>query len=148
MERLSIDFKGPLPSASKNKSLLTVIDEYSRFPFAFPCGNMESQTVISCLMQIFNLFGACGYIHSDRCKSFLSREFVSFMHKLRIPTSKTSVYHPASNGQCEKYNDVIWSGVKLALKEQNLPITKWVCVTASPSLCALTALHDDEHHTA
>ena len=29
MERLSIDFKGPLPSSSKNKYLLTVIDEYS-----------------------------------------------------------------------------------------------------------------------
>ena len=76
-------------------------------------------------MQIFNLFRACGYIHSDKVKSFLSREFVSFMHKLRIPTNKTSVYHPPSNGQCEKYNDVIWSDVKLALKEQNLSITKW-----------------------
>ena len=54
MERLSIDFKGPLPSSSKNKYLLTVIDEYSRFPFAFPCNNMESQTVISCLMQIIS----------------------------------------------------------------------------------------------
>ena len=133
---------------AKIKYLLTVIDEYSRFSFAFPCGNMEPKTVISCLMRIFNLFRACGYIHSDSGKSFLSREFVPFMHKLRILTSNTSVYHPASNGQCEKYNDVIWSGVKLALKKQNLPITKWVCVTASPSLCALTALHDDKHHTA
>ena len=128
MERLSIDFKGPLPSASKNKYLLTVIDEFSRYPFAFPCGNMESQTVISCLMQIFNLFGACAYIHSDRGKSFLSKEFVSYMNNLRIPTSKTSVYNPTSNGQCEKYNDIIWSGVKLALKERNLPILKWEVV--------------------
>ena len=103
MERLSIDFKGPLPSSSKNKYILTVVDEFSRFPFAFPCSNMESRTVISCLMQIFHLFGACGYIHSDRGKSFISQEFVSFMHNLRIPTSKTSVYNPASNGQCEKY---------------------------------------------
>ena len=76
-------------------------------------------------MQVFNLFGACGYIHSDRSKSFLSREFMHFMHKLRIPTSNTSVYHPASNSQCEKYNDIIWSGAKLDFKEQNLPITKW-----------------------
>ena len=61
MECLSIDFKGPLPSSSKNKYILTVVDEFSRFPFAFPCSNMESRTVISCLMQIFHLFGACGY---------------------------------------------------------------------------------------
>ncbi|XP_047137392.1 uncharacterized protein LOC124813900 [Hydra vulgaris] len=35
MDRLSIDFKGPLPSNSRNKYLFTVIDEYSRYPFAF-----------------------------------------------------------------------------------------------------------------
>ena len=71
MEHLSIDFKGPLPSSSKNKYLLTVIDEYSCFPFAFACSNIESQTVINCLQQIFYLFGAPGYVHSDRGKSFV-----------------------------------------------------------------------------
>ena len=29
MERLSIDFKGPIPSVTSNKYLLVVIDEYS-----------------------------------------------------------------------------------------------------------------------
>ena len=55
MKRLSIDFKGSLPSSSKNKYLLTVLDEYSRFPFAFACSNIKShksQTVINCLQQI------------------------------------------------------------------------------------------------
>ena len=84
MERLSIDFKGPLPFSSKNKYLLTVVDEYSRFPFAFACSNIESQTVINCLQQIFYLFGAPG-MHSDRGKSFASNEIVSFLHSLRIP---------------------------------------------------------------
>ena len=35
-ERLNIDFKGPLPSTSRTKYMLTVVDEFSRFPFAFP----------------------------------------------------------------------------------------------------------------
>ena len=51
------------------------------------------------------------------------------MHNLQIPTSKTLVYNPASNGQIEKYNDIIWSGVKLALKDQNLLISKWEAVS-------------------
>ena len=34
------------------------------------------------------------------------------------------MYNPHGNGQCEKYNDVIWSGVKLALKSQNWPLSK------------------------
>ena len=94
----------------------------------FACSNLESKTVISCLMQIFYLFGACSYIHSDRGKSFMSSEFVSHMHSLRIATSRTSVYNPMSNGQCEKYNDIIWTGIKVALKTLNLPISKWEVV--------------------
>ena len=35
-QRMSIDFKGPLPASKNgNKYLLTIIDEYSRFPFAY-----------------------------------------------------------------------------------------------------------------
>ena len=48
-ERLNIDFKGPLPSVSNNRYILTVIDEYSRFPFAFPCSDMTPNTIIQCL---------------------------------------------------------------------------------------------------
>ena len=66
MERLNIDFNGPLPSATQNKYFLTIIDEYSRFPFVFPCPNISSQTVIKCLNQLFSLCGTPGYIHSDR----------------------------------------------------------------------------------
>jgi len=65
-ERLNLDFKGPLPSASSNKYFLTVVDEYSRFPFAFPCSDMTAKTVIQCLTQLFSIFGMCSYIHSDR----------------------------------------------------------------------------------
>ena len=48
-----------------------------------------------------------------------------FLHSLRIPTSKTSVYNPRSNSQCEKYNDILWKGVQLYLKFRGLPISQW-----------------------
>ena len=78
MKRLSINFKGPLPSTSKNKYLLTVVDEYSRFPFAFACSYTESQTVSNCLQQILCLLGTPAYVHSDLGKSFISSEVISF----------------------------------------------------------------------
>ena len=128
MERLSVDFKGPLPSRSKHKYVLTVVDEYSRYPFSFPCSNVNAKTVIACSSQIFTLFGACGYVHSDRAKTFLSNELVSYLHSMRRATSNTSAYNPRGNGQCEKYNDIIWSAVQLALKTRNLPISEWESV--------------------
>lgn len=33
----SIDFKGPLPSINRNRYFLSIINEYSRFHFVFPC---------------------------------------------------------------------------------------------------------------
>ena len=43
MERISMDFKGLLPS--RNHYLLTIVNEYSRFPFVFPCPNMTAETL-------------------------------------------------------------------------------------------------------
>ena len=118
-ERLSLDFKGPLSSSSKNKYIFMVIDEFSRFPFAFPCANMESKTVIQCLTQHFSLFGMCSCIHSDNAASFTSREFLDFLHKFGTSVSRTSVYNPRGNGQTERYNGIVWSVVTAALKSQD-----------------------------
>ena len=103
MERSSLDFMGPLPSRSKHKYILTVVDEYSRYPFAFPCANVDLKSVIDCLSQIFTLFGACGYVHSDRAKAFMSNELLWYLYSMRMATSRTSSYNPKGNGQCEKY---------------------------------------------
>jgi hypothetical protein len=74
-ERLSIDFKGPLPTtSSNNRYILTIVDEYTRFPFAFPCRDMSSSTVIKCLTNLFSIFGMPAYIHSDRGRSFMATD--------------------------------------------------------------------------
>ena len=124
-ERLNLDFKGPLPSSSPHKYMLTVIDEFSRFPFAFPCNNVNTTTVISCLNQLFALFGMPAYIHSDRGPSFMSAELRRYLHEKGIASSRTTPYNPQGNGQCERYNGIIWRTVVLALKSKNLPTTLW-----------------------
>ena len=101
------------------------MDEYSRFPFAFPYRNMETRTVIRCLNELFTTFGLPSYIHSDRGKCFTSQEFISYLNKRGVSTSYTSVYNPQGNGQCERYNAIIWTAVKLSLKTRNLPIEQW-----------------------
>ena len=105
MERLSIDFKGPLKSTSRNTYMLTVVDEYSRFPF--PCPNTLSSTVIRCPDQLFTLCGTPSYIHSDLGTSFRSQEIKHYLTQKGIATSKSTPYHPIGNGPCERYNGKI-----------------------------------------
>ncbi|XP_065678454.1 uncharacterized protein LOC136093395 [Hydra vulgaris] len=94
MDRLSIDLKGPLPSNSRNKYLFTVIDEYSRYSFAFPCPDISLTTVVNCLDQIFSFCGFPTYIHSDRGSSFISNELKSYLTQKGIATSNSTPYHP------------------------------------------------------
>ncbi|GAB1598560.1 hypothetical protein Ahia01_000133100, partial [Argonauta hians] len=128
MERLSMDFKGPLPSSSKNRYMLVVIDEYSRFPFAFACPNMTTGVVIKCLNQLFAIFGMPSYIHTDRGTSFVSKELRDYLTDLGIATSRTTPYNPQGNGQCERYNGIVWKHVQLALDSRNLPEAQWETV--------------------
>ena len=128
VERLSLDFKGPLPSLTKNHYTLTVVDEYSRFPFAFPCRSTDAETVISCLNQLFTLLGMPAYVHSDRGPAFVSHDLISYLHQRGIGCSNTSIYNPRGNGQCERYNGIIWSSVKLAVKSRKLHISQWELV--------------------
>ena len=115
-ERLNIDFKGPLPSSSKNRYMFTIVDEFSRFPFVFPCQDINSSTVIKCLCQLFAIFGMPSYVHSDRGSSLISEELKQFFNGRGTATSRTSRCNPQGNGQCERYNGIVWKAVTLALK--------------------------------
>ena len=84
-ERIAVDFKGPVKG--KRPYLLVVIDEFSRFPFAFPCRDVSARTVIECLTQ-FCLFGMPGYVHSNRGSAFMSAELQKFLVSRNVATSR------------------------------------------------------------
>ncbi|XP_059832284.1 uncharacterized protein LOC132397469, partial [Hypanus sabinus] len=107
-ERLSVDFKGPLPSTDRNVYFLSVIDEFSRFPFAIPCPDTTATSVIKALRQLFTLFGYPCYIHSDRGSSFMSEELRQYLLARGIATSRTTSYNPRGNGQVERENATVW----------------------------------------
>ncbi|XP_072373331.1 uncharacterized protein [Scyliorhinus torazame] len=124
-ERLSLDFKGPLPSTDRNAYFLNVVDEYSRFPFAIPCSDMTAATVIKALNSIFTLFGYPAYVHSDRGSSFMSDKLRQFLLSKGIASSRTTSYNPRGNGQVKRENGTVWKAVLLALWSRDLPVSRW-----------------------
>ena len=127
-ERLSIDFKGAVPTTNQNRYLLTIVDEYSRFVWAYPCKDMTAATAISKLGDLFSIFGLTGYVHSDNGPAFISKEYTDWLLSLGIPYSNSAVYNPKGNGQVERYNGVVWKGVELALHSKNLEQKYWQSV--------------------
>ena len=71
------------------------------------------------------MFGMPAYIHSDRDTAFISQELLSYLQKRGVACSRTSVYNPPGNDQCERYNGIIWSAIKSALKSRCLDICHW-----------------------
>ena len=125
MERVSIDFKGPLKSSTRNKYLLVAVDEYSRFPCTFPCPNMETSTFIKCLDSLFSLCSTAGFVHSDRGPSLMSEELRSYLLSRGIASSHSAAYSRRGNGQVERYVQTTWKLVLLSLKMHSFPTSEW-----------------------
>ena len=105
-KRINFYFKGPLLSNNGNKYFLMVVDEYSRFPFVFPCPDLSTTMVVKCLTSLFSLVGMPAYVHCDRKACFISREVRKFLTSRGVATSCTTSYNPEGNGQVERYNSI------------------------------------------
>ena len=58
----------------------------------------------------------------------MSAELRTYLHSRGIATSRTTPYNPQGNGQCQRYNGIIWKTITLALKSRKLPTTHWESV--------------------
>ena len=125
-ERVSVDFKGPV--AGRNNYIFFVIDEFSRYPFAFACNNISSSTVIKCLSQLFCLFGFPACIHNDRGSAFISKELKQYLNCRGIATTTSTPYHPTGNAQCERINQTVWRTILLLLRTHKQQISSWEAV--------------------
>ena len=115
-----------MPKSTKgNRYLFTIIDEFSRFPFAYACQDTTSKTVVQCFDHLFSIFGMPDMIHSDRASDFLSEETTQYLHRKDIATSHTSRYNPRCNGQVEKLNGTLWKAVQVTLHSRNLGSHDW-----------------------
>lgn len=146
-QRISVDFMTNKPNSEGYCNVLTVIDEYSRFPFAFATKDRLSTTVIERLTQLFTLYGPPSSVHSDRGAEFLSAEMVAFLAKWGVQQSRTTPYNPACNGQTERYNGTIWKTVQCILAEHELPDSAWPKVLGEALHCVRSLINTTTQET-
>ena len=58
----------------------------------------------------------------------MSKDLKGYLHGKGVVTSRTTAYNPKSNGQCERFNGIIWKTVLLALKQKDLQTSQWEVV--------------------
>jgi len=99
-QRLHIDLAGPF----LNQMWLLVVDAHSKWPEVFPLNkDTTSRQVMSKMLECFARFGTPEQIVSDNGRQFVSSEFTRFLKVNGIRHTTSSVYHPRSNGEVERF---------------------------------------------
>ena len=109
MERIAIDFMGPLTKTnSGNKYIMVVGDYFTKWVEAYPLPNIEAKTVADKLIEnLIARFGVPLIIHTDQGKTFESCLFQELCKQLEIYKTRTTPYRPQSDGMIERANRTI-----------------------------------------
>ena len=105
-ERVATDIVGPfLKSANGSKYILVVSDYFTRWTEAFPIPNQEALTVARVFVNEYVC--RCGVpvqLHTDQGRNFESKMVEEMCKILEIDKTRTSPYHPQSDGMVERFN--------------------------------------------
>lgn len=116
-KHIDIDIVGPLPETKEGyRYILTIIDRFSRWMEALKMRNIETETVITNLIDGWiSRFGIPEQIRTDRGRQFESHLFTRLNEIFGINRIKTAAYCPRSNGMIERLHRTL----KNALKTSN-----------------------------
>lgn len=106
LECIAIDIMGPLPVTEKgNQYIMVVGDYFSKWTEAYPLPDHTAQTVADTLVcEFICRFGTPTRIHTDQGREFESHLFKRMCELFEIDKSRTTPFHPQSDGMVERYN--------------------------------------------
>ena len=138
-----VDIVGPLPPSHGYTYLLTCVDRYTRWPEAIPITSITAESVAQAFTTGWiSRFGVPATVITDRGRQFESQLWTNFTSLLGIKRSRTTAYHPQTNGMVERFHRQL----KAALKAQPNP-NAWMESLPLILLGIRTALKEDINST-
>lgn len=98
-ERVHIDHAGPF----KGSYFFIAVDSCTKWLEVQETKSITTFTTVKILKEMFARFGIPNTVVSDNGPAFISSEFKQFMTSNGIHHKLMAAYHPASNGQAERY---------------------------------------------
>jgi transposase InsO family protein len=123
MELVAFDFLHLEKATSGHEYILVIIDVFTRFVQAYPTKNKSALTVAKLLFGEYILrFGLpARYLH-DQGREFHNNLLGYLEGFCGIIRSRTSPYHPMTNGSCERFNSTILSMLRTLVESEK---KKW-----------------------
>lgn len=105
LEHIHCDIVGPLPPSENNRYIVTIIDRATRWPEAVPVPEITASVVANAIVNTWiSRFGCPSIITTDQGRQFESDLFTSLSKLLGIKKTRTTSYHPQSNGIVERWH--------------------------------------------
>ncbi|KAI0988648.1 hypothetical protein GJ496_001820 [Pomphorhynchus laevis] len=61
----------------------------------------------------------------DFIQSVMEKKLKQLLKRISVPMSFANPYHLKGNGQCERYNGILWKSIEMDLRTKQLPIVYW-----------------------
>ena len=108
-QSISMDFIVDLPLSNGFDSVLVVVDRLSKMAHFIPCTKdvTSEQTALLVFQNVIRLHGLPDNIISDRGTQFASRFWSRLFGLLGTDINLSSAFHPQTDGQSERVNQVL-----------------------------------------
>lgn len=121
MERVHLDILGPFrPSEHGNVYILMMIDQFTKWVEMSAIPTQSAEVVAEKFIAHFvSTFGCPLEVHTDQGRNFESNLFKAFCDTLQITKTRTTPYHPSSNGQIERINRTVLQMIRCFIEGKN-----------------------------
>ena len=108
--------------------VLTVLDCFSKYAWAFPLKTKETDRICMLLFELFSNEGVPKILQSDNGGEFISSIIKNIMPKLGIKLINGSPYTPTSQGQVERFNRtlkcLLRNEIQIEISNENLIVVE------------------------
>ena len=124
LELVVMDYLTVESSIGGFENILVIVDHFTKFSVAVPTRDQTATTTAKMFWKNFVLpYGMPERIHSDKGASFESAIMVELCNLYGMKKSRTTPYHPAGNGLCERFNRTLLNLLGTLSREQK---SRWV----------------------
>lgn len=103
LRRIAVDITEMPVSACGNRYAVVIMDYFSKFVRVYPVKRQDAETVTTVLLDWVYDLGVPDRIHSDQGGQFESDLFQQMCRRLGIQKTRTTPYHPESDGMVERF---------------------------------------------
>jgi hypothetical protein len=105
------------PARGKMTHILVMVDKFTKWIEVKPISKCDGHTTVKFLKDIILRYGVPHSIITDSGSNFTQGPFARYCEEKGIWLDITSVAHPYTNGQVERSNGLVLSGIKPRLIE-------------------------------